>query len=473
VAIFYKPSKGKNKSNLKGRVRGAGSGEKQHIVKTKQSWPSVDDINTANEAVTIDGMDWQGQGVARGETLFFVDGALPGETVEIKALSSNKQIVNAKVTKVNTPSEHRQKPFCGVANQCGGCQLQHVEPQEALALRDDALKSMFQRKLGFNEGAWQAPVSGNRPRYRRKARLAIDARNPDKIKLGFRENAGKNIVDIEGCPVLVESLSQLIAPLKSAITGYASARLVGHVSLLAGENAVQVTVKHTRSLANDFIASLSQFAVEQNVNMTIEDGNGEFTHLHEIAPITCNTVDGFYLQPGPNDFVQVNAEVNTKMVAQALSWLAPKAGERIADWFSGLGNFTLPIANSGATVSAVEGVAEMVQRAKSNALEQGITNVDWMQLDLADEKSVDKALAGGFDKVLLDPSREGALTVCHALVRATPSTIVYVSCNPNTFSRDARVLIDGGYQMQKAGVIEMFPFTHHMETMALFTRQQQ
>lgn len=472
MAIFYKPSKGKNKSNVKGRVRGSGSGEKQHIVKTKQSWPSVDDINAANESVTIDGMDWQGQGVARGETLYFVDGALPGETVQIKALSSKKQIVNAKVTKVNTPSVHRQKPFCVVANQCGGCQLQHVDPNEALRLRDDALKSMFQRKLGFDDDAWHTPISGDKPRYRRKARLAIDARNPDKIKLGFRESAGKNIVTIDDCPVLVESLSQLIPPLKSAITGFASARLIGHISLLAGESAVQVTVKHTRSLANDFITSLSQFAVEQNVSMTIEDGNGELTHLHEVAPITCNTVQGFYLQPGPNDFVQVNAEVNSKMIAQALSWLAPKSGERIADWFSGLGNFTLPIANSGATVRAVEGVAEMVQRAKSNALEQGITNVEWLQLDLSDEKSVGKALAGGFDKVLLDPSREGALIVCHALTRAMPNTIVYVSCNPNTFTRDARVLIDGGYQMQKAGVIEMFPFTHHMETMALFTRQQ-
>ena len=133
----------------------------------------------------------------------------------------------------------------------------------------------------------------------------------------------------------------------------------------------------------------------------------------------------------------------------------------------------MPIAKKGALVQAIEGVAEMVRRARDNAQQQGIENVEWLHLDLANKANVEASLQQGFDKVLLDPSREGALTVCHALVKALPKTIVYVSCNPNTFSRDARVLIDGGYQMQKAGVIEMFPFTHHMETMALFSRQQQ
>ena len=176
--------------------------------------------------------------------------------------------------------------------------------------------------------------------------------------------------------------------------------------------------------------------------------------------------------PGPNDFVQVNPLVNQKMIHQALAWLSPQPHERIADWFCGLGNFTLPIAKSGAEVQAVEGVAQMVQRAKENALAQGITNIDYLHLDLSDEKQVYEALAAGFDKVLIDPSREGALTVCHALAKAKPNTIVYVSCNPSTFSRDARVLLEQGYKMKKAGVIEMFPYTQHMEMMALFTRQE-
>ncbi len=161
------------------------------------------------------------------------------------------------------------------------------------------------------------------------------------------------------------------------------------------------------------------------------------------------------------------------MINQALVWLDPRPNERIADWFSGLGNFTLPIAKKGALVQAIEGVAEMVRRARDNAQQQGIENVEWLHLDLANKANVEASLQQGFDKVLLDPSREGALTVCHALVKALPKTIVYVSCNPSTFSRDAKVLINGGYEMEKAGVAEMFPFTHHMEMMALFTQRQQ
>ena len=470
MAIFYKPGSGKKHGatkHSKHSKRNTVSGEKKHIVSARSSSTSPHPQHTR---LTINDIDWMGQGVVRGEPMYFVADALPGETVQIDVLSQKKHVVTGQARTIENTSAHRQQPFCQVAHQCGGCQLQHIKPKEARTLRNQALKSMLQRKLKFTDDIWQEPIHGNSTSYRRKARLAIDARNPNNVKIGFREQAGKKIVDIECCPVLVSELSQLIVPLKACVSSFSGAKFIGHISLLAGDNVVQVTIKHTRSLANDFIQSLREFAAAHKINLSLEDANGCITSLHQVEPIRCYTYGDFYLQPGPNDFVQVNGEVNRDMIAQALLWMSPQEGENIADCFSGLGNFTLPLAQSGAYVRAIEGVSEMVQRAKSNALEQGITHVDWLTLDLADDEAVAKALDGKFDKVLLDPSREGALTVCHALVKAKVNTLVYVSCNPNTFCRDARVLIDGGYQMKKAGIVEMFPFTHHMEMMALFTR---
>lgn len=433
--------------------------------------PKGDSNKKALVPVTIDSVDWKGQGVAKGKVMHFVSGALPGETVTMKLANSNKKVRNGHATRIDNPSKHRVKPFCPVASRCGGCQLQHIAPDAALSYRDLAVKEMLQHQLGFADEAWQPPLSGPRPAYRRKARLAIDARQPEKFKCGFREQQGKAVVNIDSCPVLLPALSALITPLKKVLESHDNKRFLGHVSLLAGDNVQQVTIKHTQSLAAQYVEQLQRFAHDHKVNVLLEDSKGGITPLVVHSPVVCHTLDKAYLTPGPNDFVQVNPEVNQKMIAQALAWLAPAANERVADWFSGLGNFTLPIAKRGANVQAVEGVAEMVQRAKENAREQGIENVEWLQLDLFDEDSVIGALAGGIDKVLIDPSREGALTVCHALVKAKPNTIVYVSCNPSTFSRDARVLIDGGYVMDKGSVVEMFPFTQHMEMMARFTRQ--
>ncbi len=442
---------------------------------------SADNIKT----VTIDSLDWMGQGVVRGNPMYFVEGALPNEVCEIEEISRKKQVVQGKVTRVVTSSDMRIAPFCPMFNTCGGCQLQHIEPVVALEHRDNALKNMMQKQLGMQDAAWQPPLVGERPQYRRKARLAIDARNPDKVKLGFRAANSNKVVNITACPILVDPLSTLINPLHEAIEGFDSAKFIGHIVLIAGDDRAQVTVKHTKNLESSLLDSLADFAKANTVELVLEDKKGAFRVIHSIGTdgektphknvpsLTLSTVQTLSITPAPNDFIQINKVVNQKMIEQALEWLAPKSDERIADWFSGLGNFTLPIAKTGAQVQAIEGVADMVRRAQHNAQQQGIDNITWLHLDLANHENVQTSLKQGVDKVLLDPSREGALTVCHALVKAKPRTIVYVSCNPSTFSRDAKVLIAGGYEIIKAGVAEMFPFTQHMEMMALFTHKQQ
>lgn len=433
----------------------------------------------AIDTVTIDDLDWMGNGVARGNPMVFVEGALVGETCDIEVLSSKKKVINAKAKKIHTPSEARQVPFCPVFDACGGCQLQHIKPDAALAQRDLALKVMMERHLAMKPHVWQAPLEGPRPQYRRKARLAIDARNPNQIKLGFREANSNNVINVETCPILVDPLSTIIGPLRDALTGFESARHIGHVSLVAGDNTSHLVIKHTKALEAELIDAVSALVSENSsvsdhdIELKLENKQGQIHSVGKHTDIVMKTVNGCSISPSANDFIQINKVVNEKMINQAIDWLSPQPDERVADWFSGLGNFTLPIAKRGAKVQAIEGVAEMVRRAKDNAQQQGIENVEWLHLDLADKTNVEASLQRGVDKVLLDPSREGALTVCHALVKALPKTIVYVSCNPSTFTRDAKVLIDGGYEMEKAGVAEMFPFTHHMEMMALFTRKQQ
>ena len=486
MANLFKQSRSKQKGKTSLTERGAskkGNARANAQVAGLRFGKSKNAADTSESqkpnTVTIEDLDWMGNGVVRGNPMVFVEGALVGETCDIEVLSSKKKVINARATNIHSPSDERQAPFCPVFDVCGGCQLQHIKPDAALVQRDRALKVMMERHLAMKPHVWQAPLAGPRPQYRRKARLAIDARNPNQIKLGFREANSNNVINVETCPILVDPLSKLIGPLRDVLAGFESARHIGHISLIAGDNTSHLVIKHTKALEAELIDAVSELVNTSSsvgvygIELKLENKQGQIRSVGRGTDMVMNTVNGCSISPSANDFIQINKVVNEKMVNQAIGWLNPKPNERIADWFSGLGNFTLPIAKLGAKVQAVEGVAEMVRRAKDNAQQQGIENVEWLHLDLADKINVEASLQQGFDKVLLDPSREGALTVCHALVKALPKTIVYVSCNPSTFSRDAKVLIDGGYEMEKAGVAEMFPFTHHMEMMALFTRKQQ
>ncbi|RDV28087.1 23S rRNA (uracil(1939)-C(5))-methyltransferase RlmD [Alteromonas aestuariivivens] len=421
-------------------------------------------------SIEVERWDPWGQGVcASHQPVMFVEGALPSEQCEVVVESTRKQHSQARVSRVVRASKLRVEPFCPVAGKCGGCQLQHIKASDALLLRQRALTDYWCKAFKRQDIPWQAPLTGPTPAYRRVSRLAVDARNPRQFKLGFRKAQSKDVVSIHTCPILEPRLSRLIEPLQRCLAQLESRRHIGHIGLMAGDDTEQVCVKVTRPVGVQFTQALTSFALEQKVNMLVELPDGSYQRLHQNKAVTCSTVDGLSIQPEPNDFIQVNATVNSKMVEQAMQWLEPGPKDVIADWFSGLGNFSLSLAKHGAKVQAVEGVAEMVQRAKSNALRQGITTVDWLHLDLGDEQAIHQALQLPFNKVLLDPSREGAYAVCRALAEQNFEKIVYVSCNPSTFTRDAQVLLESGYRLEKVGIIEMFPYTKHLEVMALFT----
>ncbi|MEC7528332.1 MAG: 23S rRNA (uracil(1939)-C(5))-methyltransferase RlmD, partial [Pseudomonadota bacterium] len=303
--------------------------------------------------VTIEDLDWMGNGVVRGNPMVFVEGALVGETCDIEVLSSKKKVINARATNIHSPSDERQAPFCPVFDACGGCQLQHIKPDAALEQRDRALKVMMERQLSMKPNVWQAPLVGPRPQYRRKARLAIDARNPNQIKLGFREANSSNVINVETCPILVDPLSKLIGPLRDALSGFESARHIGHISLIAGDNTSHLVIKHTKALEAELIDAVSELVNtsssvgDYGIELKLENKQGQIRSVGRGTDMVMNTVSGCSISPSANDFVQINKVVNEKMVNQAIGWLNPKPNERIADWFSGLGNFTLPIAKLG------------------------------------------------------------------------------------------------------------------------------
>ena len=422
------------------------------------------------KTVTVESLDMHGVGVSRSQKpIMFIEGALPGEQVKVKVTTSQKQVSKAVTEQVVKPGPLRIDPFCPYYAKCGGCQLQHISADDALSERQDAMSDYWAHHLNITDLPWQPAITGPRPAYRRKARFAIDARNPSAVKIGFRQTNSKAIVDIETCPVLERRLQKVMPALREVLTSFPAIQHIGHIQALSGDNVTEFTLKATRDLPLTFRQALTQFAIREKVNVVIENMSGEFETLHREATLICKTGGEFYLSPTPDDFVQVNAQVNENMVAQAISWLAPDRNDTVADWFAGLGNFSFPLASHAGHVYAVEGVAAMVQKGQAAAQQQGIENVSWQHLDLNDAASVKNALGHDVTKILLDPSREGAAEVCRQVSQAKTKQVLYVSCNPNSFTRDARILVDAGYKIEKIGLIEMFPYTRHLEVMALFS----
>jgi 23S rRNA (uracil1939-C5)-methyltransferase len=435
----------------------------QEKPKAKKSAPSV-------IRLTIDDWDALGQGVCRQHApVVIVEGALPGETCDVLIQQRKKNVWLGKVNKVHQAHDQRVKPFCPLYEQCGGCQSQHLDASTAITLRQQALDSQLSRQLAIQDIPWQAALTSPHPSYRRKARLAIDARNGNKIKIGFRSHNPKQIIDVNHCPVLVDELNHFLPELTKVIKSVKASRKIGHINLLAADNGQVVNLRVNGSISQSDRQVFIAFAEKYQLNFTLTDNDHRMETLYQAIPeLCCETENGLSIQPTANSFIQVNKEVNKAMISQAMSWLAITPGDTVVDWFSGLGNFSLSMASRGANVLAVEGVEEMCKNAQDNALKQGIDAIKWCHADLQNPKDIDNSLVGKPNKVLLDPSREGAFIACQQLAQQPLDAVLYVSCNPASFLRDAQQLLQGGYQIAKIGLMEMFPYTHHVELMALF-----
>lgn len=423
------------------------------------------------QRLSIERLANDGRGIAfLDNRTWFIDGALPEEDVEARVLNARRQIVEARTERVLTASERRRAEPCPHARICGGCNLQHLGAADQLELKQRSLVEQLSRVAAIEPQQWAAPLSGPEFGYRRRARLAvrwdIKAR---RLDVGFRASASQEIVAIGECQVLVQPLQTLLPALLAVLHALNKPQVIGHLELFSG-TAEAVLVRHTAALGLDDRRRLIDFANEQNVQFWLQ-GEGRAQPLDPAYRLGYRlSAWDLELAWRPGDFVQVNAPVNQAMVAQALEWLAPEAGERVLDLFCGLGNFSLPLARKGAYVVAVEGVGEMVERARTNAEQNGLQRAHFYQADLSKPLIEAQWAKGGFAAVLLDPPRDGAWEIVRQMASSGARRVVYVSCNPATLARDAAELVGQGYQLKQAGVLDMFPQTAHVEAMALFER---
>ncbi|WP_439887940.1 23S rRNA (uracil(1939)-C(5))-methyltransferase RlmD [Pseudomonas sp. MBLB4123] len=413
--------------------------------------------------------DGRGIGFVEGRT-WFVSGALPGEDVEARVLGGRSQVVEARGERIFEASAQRRSEPCAHARTCGGCSVQHMPHADQLALKQRMLAEQLGRLAELQPEQWAAPLVGPEFAYRRRARIAVrwDAK-AGRLDVGFRAAASQDIVAIADCPVLVQPLQPILHALPAVLASLDKPQAIGHVELFQG-TASAVLVRHTAPLGEDDLARLQAFCVARDAQLWLQ-GSG--------APQPCAAgvelgyrLEAWDLQLAyrPGDFVQVNAPVNEAMVAQALEWLAPRADERVLDLFCGLGNFALPLARRVREVVAVEGVQAMVERAAQNAASNGLDNVRVVRADLAEPLADAGWARGGFTAVLLDPPRDGALQVVKQVGALGAERLVYVSCNPATLARDSVELVRQGYRLRRAGILDMFPQTAHVEAMALFER---
>ena len=411
-----------------------------------------------------------GRGIAfvDGRT-WFVEGALPDEEVEARVLVARSKVVEARSERVLTASAQRRSEPCAHARACGGCNLQHLPASAQLALKERSLADQLARQE-VEPKSWATALSSPEFGYRRRARLAVRwDHKARRLDVGFRAAASQEIVSIQECRVLVQPLQVLLPALLATLHLLEKPQVLGHVELFSGI-AEAVLVRHTAALTAADLQRLRGFAQEQGVQLWLQ-GEGP------PQPLDTNAVLGYRLPAWdlelewrPGDFVQVNAPVNESMIAQALAWLAPQAGEHVLDLFCGLGNFALPLARTGAEVVAVEGVEEMVERARTNALRNGLEKAHFYQADLSKPLAQAAWAQGGFAAVLLDPPRDGAYELVGQMSTLGARRVVYVSCNPATLARDAAELVRQGYRLGKVGVLDMFPQTAHVEAMAFFSK---
>ncbi len=418
----------------------------------------------------ISHLDHRGAGVAHHDgKVIFVPGALPDETVQLQLIEQKKKYAKGKLLNVITPSEQRIEPECKHFEQCGGCDLQHLSIESQIKNKADSLKNIF-TKLTSVEPQSVSVLNGLDKHYRRRAKLATYFDNKSKkLILGFRQQGSHEIEPIKNCMVLEPVLSDLIEPISLLLNQLHGVRTLGHVELIAGENGTFVILRTPKPLVDSDKSMLGKFAEEKNLVLQLKHDTGfEIIHGEQKNP-SYRIDDNVNLNFTPGNFVQVNADVNQKTIAQAIDWLAPQKNEIILDLFCGMGNFSLPLASYCQRIIGVEGVSSAVEQAEKNAQINNIENADFYECDLSQDIT-NESWYGNIDKLLLDPARAGAFEALQKIKEMNPNRIVYVSCDPASLSRDSKLLLDSGYQLQKLSMIDMFPQTHHIEAIALFTK---
>ena len=412
------------------------------------------------------GLDHQGRGVVRTpKGVKFVAGALPTERIAITVQGKHE----AHLDRIQTSSTQRIEPPCAFYEQCGGCDLQHLELDAQRAHKQQVVIEMLAKFAQVEAQQWLPPLTGDAWNYRRRARLAVhyDAKR-HQLKVGFRAPKSKQICVIDHCLVLAESLNKLLQPLQQLLPQLALVKQLGHVELIEFEHQVVVLLRVKQWPDEQDLNQLQEFATAHQVSLWCESDQ-QLAPLVANEPLSYRTV-GTSISCLPTNFMQAHRQLSEQMVKQALVWLDIQPNEKVLELYAGSGNFTLPLALAGAQVTAIEGVATMVEQLKANA-QNAQVSIEAFCCDLEQPWHRQSWRQDGYGKALLDPARAGAPHAIHEVAQLQPQRIVYISCAPDTLARDAKVLKEHGYQLKQAQVVDMFPQTHHIEVMTRFERE--
>lgn len=451
---------------------------------------------------TIRSLSHDGRGIAdvAGKTTF-IENALPSEVVTWTLLKPHRRYNEGRALEILEPSPDRVQPKCIHFEQCGGCQLQHLSSEAQLALKQQVLLEQLRHFGGVQPETILSPLTGPQYGYRRKARLGVrHVIKKDKVLIGFREKRTGKIADLTRCEVLHPTVGELITPLQILITQLKAHQTIPQIEVAIGDDNTALVFRHLEPLIESDIEKLIDFAKKYSIYLYLQPQDAQSVHLlwpaqkdtkpsvetgtqsnaqmntptdartdmqvdlHLSYSLTKHQLEFKF---HPLDFTQINADINQKMVNLALELLELKESDIVLDLFCGLGNFSLPLAKYVKKVVGVEGSEMMIERAQQNAKNNRLTNVEFFVQNLQSTKIEGPWLQYAFDKILIDPPRTGALELMTLLPSFLPKRIVYVSCNPATLARDVGLLDKAGFKLISTGIMDMFPHTAHVESIAV------
>ena len=428
--------------------------------------------------LSIHDLSHDGRGVGRredGKTVF-VSGALPGETVRVEQTGRNRHFDEAKTLEVLVASPDRVPPACAHFGVCAGCVMQHLDAPKQIEAKRRVLQDNL-RRIGHVEPAEELPpLTGAAWGYRRKGRFSVRyVEKKGKTVVGFRETNPRFVAELQQCHTVVPEIGRRIGEIEAVVESLDAKRTIPQIEFIAGDAAIALVFRHLEPLSADDRAKLVAFAQRTAFAVFLQPGGVDTVAplWPETAPALSFAIAGHdvTLDFRPLDFIQVNADLNVRMIDAAIALLDPQPDDRVLDLFCGLGNFTLPLARRAGQVVGVEGDAGLVARARANAQRNGLANVEFHAADLAKDLSREPWMQAGFGKLLLDPPRAGAAEVLAQLPLKGIHRIVYVSCHPGSLARDAGFLVrERGFRLVSAGAMDMFPQTAHVESIALFER---
>lgn len=431
-------------------------------------------------ALDIVSLGHDGRGIARrpdgdanaGKTVF-VSGALPGERVMAKQTAKSRHFDEAATVEVLSASADRVEPRCPHFGVCGGCVLQHLAEDKQILSKQQVLIDNLQRIGHVQPGTLLPPLTDAAWGYRRKGRLSVRrVEKKDKTLVGFREADPRFVADLSVCYTVILQIGEKLGAISALVDAMDGRRDIPQIEFIAGDATVALVFRHLQPLSERDREALTAFAQAQDFAIFLQPGG-----IDSVQALWPETVPLSFALPQwnielnfrPLDFIQVNAGLNQKMIAKTLELLDVQPDDRVLDLFCGLGNFTLPLARVAREVVGVEGEAGLVVRARDNAAHNALENVQFHAADLAQDLSGHAWMRAGFDRLLLDPPRSGADVLLKQLPLKGLKRIVYVSCHPASLARDAGYLVnERGWKLKAAGVMDMFPHTAHVESIAVF-----